>query len=538
MSSHSQPFPAFLSRRNMLAGAAAALTAACAGPVARRPDSDTLTFGSPASNDDGYDPRVTLSRNEEQVILQIFDQLVVADCDNSLHPGLARSWKVADDFRSIALELRDDVHFHDGTPFDAGAVKFTFDTIVDPKTGSMGAIDVIGPYEGADILGRHAIRLRYREAFPRVLHALADIKASIVCPAAVRRLGNRGFAQAPVGTGPFRFVSWTKGDQVVLARNPDYRWGPAFLPTGPARIERVVHRFIPNAFTRVAALDAGEIDICAQTPPLDTRSLVTGGGYKAMVGVAQGLPFGFSLNSSRGPFADRDVRRAFMMAIDRPWLSRNLFFGLADPAWGPLASSIPEYWAGVKGYYPYDPAGAAALLDRAGWRTGPGGIRQRGGMPLALYLPIFIEPELGVAIQAQARRAGFDIRIEQVTRQKQDELMFGNGYDLLSQRWDHNDASVLEIPFLSRNIPVPGRYSFNWARIHDPALDAMLGAAAEATTQERRSALYADAQRRIMDAAVFLPIHEQVQTIVHPERVSGLRYASGNWQVRLAGASL
>jgi peptide/nickel transport system substrate-binding protein len=520
----------------MLAGAAAALTAACTGRVASRSADGSITFGSPAANDDGYDPRVTLSRNEEQVILQLFDQLIVADYDNSLHPGLASEWQVADDFKSIVLKLREDVRFHDGTIFDAKAVKFTFDTIIDPQTGSMGAIDVIGPYEGADILGSHLVRLRYREAFPRIVRALTDIKASIVSPAAVKRLGNAGFAMAPVGTGPFRFVSWTKGDQVVLARNPDYRWGPSFMPAGPSSVSRIVHRFIPNAFTRVAALDAGEIDVCALTPPLDTRSLVASGRYKALVGVAQGLPFGFSLNSSRGPFADIAIRRAFMMAIDRNWLSRNLFFGLADPAWGPLASSLPEYWPGVKAYYSYDPAGAAWLLDAAGWRMGANGIRIRDGAPLALYLPIFIEPELGVAIQAQARQAGFDIRIEQVTRQKQDELMFDNGYDMLSQRWDHNDAGVLEIPFLSRNIPVAGRYSFNWARIRDPRLDATLAAAASAAVPERRKALYADAQRQIMDAAVFLPIHEQVQTMVHPNRLTGLRYASGNWQLRLAGA--
>jgi len=525
-----------LTRRNMLGGAAAALTAACSGRVAPRPDDGTIIFGSPATNDDGYDPRVTLSRNEEQVILQIFDQLIVADSDNKLYPGLASEWQVASDFKSIVLKLREDVTFHDGTRFDAEAVKFTFDTIVDPKTGSMGAIDVIGPYAGADILGAHLVRLRYREAFPRIIRALADIKASIVSPSAVKRLGNAGFAIAPVGTGPFRFVSWTKGDQVVLARNPDYRWGPAFMPSGPSSVSRIVHRFIPNAFTRVAALDAGEIHVCALTPPLDTRSLIASGHYKALIGVAQGLPFGFSLNSSRGPFAEVAVRRAFMMAIDRNWLSRNLFFGLADPAWGPLASSLPEYWPGVRAFYPYDPAGAARLLDAAGWRMGPDGIRVRNGAPLALYLPIFIEPELGVAIQAQARRVGFDVRIEQVTRQKQDELMFNNGYDLLSQRWDHNDAGVLEIPFLSRNIPVAGRYSFNWARLHDARLDATLSAAASAVAAARRNALYAEAQRQIMDAAVFLPIHEQVQTIVHPNRLTGLRYASGNWHVRLARA--
>ncbi len=512
------------------------LAAGCARYVRGIRSDDTLVFGSPASNDSGYDPRVSLSRNEEQVILQVFDTLIAADQDDSLHPGLARDWQVSDDCRSVILTLRDDVRFHDGTPFDAAAVKFTFDSIVDPKTGSMGAIDLIGPYAGADILGPHAVRLRWREPFPRVLYILADRKTSVVSPTAVRRLGNAGFAEAPVGTGPFVFRSWTKGDSVALERNPHYRWGPAFLPAGPAATARIVHRFIPNDFTRVAALDAGEIDICALTPLLDTHNLAADPRYAAMIAVAQGLPSGFCLNTSRGPFNDIRVRRAFMMAIDRPWLSRNLFFDLAKPAWGPLASSFPEYWPGVRSYYAFDPRAAARLLDEAGWRMGPNGIRQKDGQPLAIYTPLFIDPTIGVAIQAQARKLGFDVTIEQVTRQKQDELMFANGYDMLSQRWDRNDASVLELAFLTRNIPQPGHYSFNWARLRDPALDSLLARAAASTVPGDRKALYAEAQRMIMEAAVFLPIHEQVQTIVHPRELTGLRFASGNWQLRLAGA--
>ncbi len=438
----------------------------------------------------------------------------------------------------MTLLLREDVRFHDGTPFDADAVKFTFDTIMDPKTGSMGARDLLGSFEGADVMGRHAIRLRWRDPFPRALQLLADRKLSIVSPTAVRRLGNAGFAEAPVGTGPFRFRSWAKGDAVVMDRNPDYRWGPSFLPAGPAAMAQIVHRFIPNDFTRVAALDAGEIDICGLTPLLDTHKMASDPRYATMIGVAQGLPHGFCLNSSHGPLADIRVRRAFMMTIDRAWLSRTLFFGIAQPAWGPLASSFPEYWPGVQNFYPHDPVAAAKILDAAGWPMGADGVRQKDGQRLALYLPIFIEPMIGVAIQAQARAAGFDVTIEQVTRQKQDELMFSNAYDMLSQRWDRNDPGVLELAILSRNVPVPGHYSFNWSRLRDPALDTLLEQAATATAPDDRRRLYGEAQARIMEAAVFLPIHEQVQTVVHPRSVTGLRFASGNWQVRLAAARM
>ena len=529
-----------ISRRSFLALSAAG-AAGAAGCVARpapiAADGTTLRFGSAAGDDHTYDPRITMTGSEEQVIVQVFDRLLAKGADDSFLPYLAKSWQVAPDHRAVTLQLRDDVTFHDGTPFDAQAVKYTFDTIVDPKTGSMGAIDVVGPYAGADILGPHEIRLRFATPFPRVLSALADNKASIVSPTAARRLGVSGFGQAPVGSGPFRFVSWRRGVQVVLARNPDYRWGPADLPVGPPRIAKVVHRFIPNAWTRIAALDAGEIDACEQAPPLDLRRMTQTGRYRALAGDTVGVPYGFSLNSSRGAFADVRVRRAFMMAIDRPWISQNLLFGQVHTAWGPLASSAPEYWKGVEAYYRFDHAAASQLLDQAGWRMGPGGVRRKAGQPLSIYLPILLEPQIGVALQAFAKRVGFDFRIEQVTHEKQEELIFANAYDLLSLHWTLPDAGVLEVPFLSGNVPGAGKFSFNWSRYQSPALDKLLVAAA-ASPGAQRVELYHQVQRTIMDQAIFLPIHENTYNVVHAARLSGLRLTGGNSQTVLAGAVL
>ena len=529
-----------ISRRSFLAlGAAGAAGAAgCAArPAPPASDATTLRFGSAAGDDHTYDPRITMTGSEEQVIVQVFDRLLAKGADGGFQPYLARAWQVAPDARAITLQLRDDVIFHDGTKFDAEAVKYTFDTIVDPKTGSMGAVDVIGPYAGADILGPHEVRLRFASPFPRVLSALADNKASIVSPTAARRLGVGGFGQAPVGSGPFRFVSWQRGVQVVLARNPDYRWGPGDLPAGPPRIAKVVHRFIPNAWTRIAALDAGEIDACEQAPPLDLRRMTMTGRYRALAGDTVGVPFGFSLNTSRGPFADVRVRRAFMTSVNRPWIAENLLFGQVHTAWGPLASSAAEYWPGVEAYYPFDLAAAGQLLDQAGWRMGPHGVREKAGRPLAIYLPILLEPQIGVALQAFAKRAGFDFKIEQVTHEKQEELIFANAYDLLSLHWTLPDAGVLEVPFLSSNIPGAGRFSFNWSRYQSPVLDKLLVEAA-ASPAAQRAGLYHQVQKTIMDQAIFLPIHQNTYNVVHATRLSGLRLTAGNSQTLLAGAVL
>lgn len=502
--------------------------------VAQDAEGLTVVFAEDSNSDTTFDPRVTQSRHEEQVITQMFDQLAVADSGGKIYPGLAKSWEVSDDQTSITFTLRDDVTFHDGTPFNAEAVKFTLDSIKDPALGSQGAVDIMGPYASSEVLDAYTIKVNYERPFPAGLGTFTENELSPVSPTAVKEKGDNGFAQAPVGTGPFKFVSWEKGREVVLERNEDYNWAPEFMDNeGPSKVARVIHRYVPDASTRVAALEAGEVQVTDLTPPLDMQRLSGSSDFQTIVAVASGVPFSAPLNTSKGPFADPKVRQAFMYSINRPALADSLFFGFADAAYGPISSATPEYFQGVEEYYPYDPDKAAALLDEAGWAMGSGGIREKDGAPLSIYFPALMEPETAVALQAEARKAGFDVTVENVLKQKQDELILNNEYDMLVLRWVLNDPAVMVIPYHSRNIPEPGTFKFNWSRYSNPELDKLLTEAAAATTPQERQQLYADAQKLIMDEALVLPIHDQIQSIAYSADLDGIRFAPGNWQVRL-----
>ena len=517
-------------KRLLLAAAAAGLLAGAGG--ARGGDLE-IVFAEDRVDHRTYDPRVTQSRHEEQVIVQVFDQLLSADENGNLHPGLARSWQVSEDNLSYTFQLRDDVTFHDGTPFNAEAVKFTFDTIVDPELGSQGAVDIIGPYASTEVLGDHEVRVNFSRPYGAALGAFAETELSIVSPAAVEAKGNDGFAQSPVGTGPFRFAAWEKGKRIVLERNDDYDWAPEYMSRqGPSQVSRAVVRFIPDASTRVAALEAGEVQVSELVPALDMRRFSGTGEFATMVGNAAGLPFGALFNTSKGVFADRAVRQAFMHAVDRPTLAANLFFGFADPAYGPISSSTPSYWPGNDAYFPFDLDKANALLEGAGWTLGDDGIRRKDGRTLSVYFPALLEPDTAVAVQADVRRAGFDVNVENVMKARQDELIFANDYDMLVIRWVSNDPGVLSIPFHSRNIVEPGKFKFNWARYADAGMDEMLEDAESAGTAQERDRLYGAIQKQIMDEAIFLPIHNQVQTIAHTSGLTGFRLAAGQWQVR------
>jgi peptide/nickel transport system substrate-binding protein len=528
-------------RRTILKGSASAVAVLAAPSLARAQAnaSNTLIWADDSNSDVTYDPRVTQSRHEEQVIVQVFDQLIMSDETGKLSPGLATAWEMSPDATSVRLKLREGVKFHDGAAFDAEAVKFTLDTIVDPATGSQGAVDMLGPYDKTEILGSHEVRVHFKSPNAGAIDAFTENEFSIVSPTAVQRLGRTGFAQAPVGTGPFKFVSWERGREVVLDRNPDYAWAANWAAVqGPSNIQRIVHRFIPNNATRVAALEAGEVHVADILPALDTKRLNDSGRYKAMIGVAAGLSFGAQLNTSRPPFDDIRVRQAFMHSIDRPRLAQNLYFGLIKPAFGPLAPSTPAFWSGAEQYFPFDRARAMRLLDEAGWTMGGGGVRMKNGQPLRVTFPSLLLPDVAVALQAEARRVGFDIVVENVLKQRQDELLMTNQYEMAVVRWVSNDPGVLRIPFHSSNIPEPGKFKFNWSRVNDPALDGLIAKAAQAKTQAERAELYAALQKDIMDRAIFFPIHDQVQTVVHSNRVTGLRFARGNWQVRFHEARL
>jgi peptide/nickel transport system substrate-binding protein len=522
----------FVARRDFLGGAVgSAVAASLRRPAAAQGSDTTLTWGEDFDFDT-LDPRVSQSRHEAQVIDQIFEALVFLEPDGKLHPWLAERWEYARDGKSITFFLRKDVKFHDGTRFDAQAVKFTFDSIADPKLGSQAAVDFLGPYRSTEVVNEFTVRVNWTQPYGPALTNLSNPwLMSIVSPAAVQKLGNDGFARSPVGTGPFKFVEWVPRQRVVLERFDDYKWAPrAFTHQGPARIKRVVIRIIRDAATRVSALEKGEIDIADGLPAIEVKRF-QGGDYAVLIGDVAGMPMSYMLNTSLAPLNDLRVRQALISGINRPAVVNQVYFGSAKPAYGPLTASTPGYWPGVEKVYPFDLAKARQLLTDAGWTPGPDGIRVKEGKPLELTFVSTLEPDLGVAVQAAAKDIGFKVNIQRVTQARRDELLIGNEYHLADLRWVAVDPSILKIPFASTNIPAPGKFKFNWARFSSPEVDRLLREADAEVDQAKRSRFLADIQRTVLEQALLLPLNVSFHAIAHRKKVQGLRFVQGNWQI-------
>jgi peptide/nickel transport system substrate-binding protein len=523
---------AFMKRLAVICALILGLSVASSIPITTAQADGTVTWGEDFELT-LLDPRVTQSRHEAQVIMQVFDTLLFLDTDGKLYPGLAESWEYAKDGKSITFKLRRGVKFHDGTDFNAQAVKFTFDSIQNPQLGSQAAIDFLGPYDKTEVVDPYTVRVHWKQPFAAALTNLSNPwLLGIVSPAAVQRLGDAGFQRTPVGTGPFKVVEFVPRVRVTLERHDQYNWAsPAFKHKGPARIRRLVFRTIPDGSTRVAALERGEIDVADALPPIDVRRFRGSQNFDVMVGDVSGIPFSYLFNTTKSPTDDIRVRQAFMHAVDRQKVTDQVFFGVAKPAYGPITPTTPGYWAGVEKYYPYDLNKARTLLEEAGWKVGPGGIRQKGGQALEIYFPALLQPELGVAIQGAVRDAGIKFDVERVTKAKQDEQVMNNEYTLGAIRWVAVDPSVLGIPFYSRNIPAPGKFKFNWARFGSPELDRLIIEADGAIDSKRRQAALERVQKFVMDRGLIFPIHISPQPIGFKRSIQGLKFAQGFWQV-------
>jgi peptide/nickel transport system substrate-binding protein len=235
------------------------------------------------------------------------------------------------------------------------------------------------------------------------------VHQQIVPQAYIEEVGTEGFVANPVGTGPFKFVEGQLDDQIVLERFADY-WGgaPDLAPAGPAQVERIVFRVIPEASTRVAALLAGEVDIIQGLPPelVDTLSLTEGVAVKTAPGTQ---PKWMELNVTNPLFADVNVRQALNYAVDKDLIVEAIYGGRAVSLPGPL-SPFNNFVNQSLAPYPYDPDKALELLTAAGWSDSDGdGILDKEGQPLAFTIDTLEEwRPLAEGVAGMFREIGID----------------------------------------------------------------------------------------------------------------------------------
>jgi peptide/nickel transport system substrate-binding protein len=470
-----------------LSGGLTALLSGCGGGGQGRPRSGLLQGSIRIALDadvQTLDPAMHRSRAVEAVVRNICDGLVTRDAQMRYVPQLATSWEVDGDRWVFAL--REGVKFHTGEPFSAEDVKFTLDRIIGAIEGLPPSPrkDLLGPVVGVEVVDAQTVAITTDGPYPILEKKLVFQE---ICPKAYfEKVGPEEFARKPVGTGPFRLAEWRPGERVVLERFDDYYGGsPDIAPVGRAKLDGVIFRPLEEAATRLASLEAKEVQVAVNVPA-DHAARVEAMA-DARLSVAQGTRTHFvGLNVSRRPFSDRRVREAMRWAVDPQPIIEQFLLGRATALPGmlvPMAFGCDTSLPAPR----QDAARARALLKQAGYAKGlkvtldcEGADKRIAEAIAGIMAPAGVQVEVRVWKQ--------DNLLNQLRKQQRDMFLTAWGNSSL------DPSGILPVLFRSDG------YS-NFFGYDNPEVDRLLAEADRAMDPKVRAEKYTRVQRLLHEDA-------------------------------------
>ena len=445
-----------------------------------------------------------------QVTAKIYDGLFEYGFDMKPQPSLAESWIVAPDGKTITFKLRQGVKFHDGKPFSSADVQFTIMEVL--KKVHPRGINTFKEVTAVDTPDAQTAIFRLANAAPYMLAALSGYESPIV-PKHVYGTGdirNHESANKPVGTGPFKFVEWRRGELVRLDRNPDY-WR-----SGQPYLDRIVVRFVPDSATRTALLEKGDAHVAGfgAVPYNDVKRLaalpsleVTTRGYEMISPVVE-----ITINSKRAPFDNVKVRQAVSYAVNRKFAIDNVWFGFGRPATGAINSNFKAsglYSADVRNYsVPNAVEMANKLLDEAGFPRKTDGIRFEMVHDITPYGEEW--QRFGEAVQQQLAQVG----IKATLRYEDVPTWLKRTYTDYDYFMTSNFLYNLADPVLGvhrsfhSGLIKQGTVFVNGSRWSSPRTDELMNAASLEPDAAKRGAQYAELQKLTAEAAPIIWVHE------------------------------
>ena len=484
----------------------------------------TLGWAEPV---DTLNPATTGARDVGPIDVNIFDTLVWLTPDFKVTPGLATKWTASPDGKTYTFELREDVKFHDGTQFDASSVVSNIDYITDKSTQSNIALGLLGPCTKAAATAQYTVTLSCSTPYAPLLRQLGEPYLGLQSPTAIKKYGT-DLGQHPVGTGPFEFVSYQPNVSVVLKRNESYKWAPPETKqSGPPNIAKLTFQIVPSSQARVSQFQSGQSDFMQETPGVFFNSLDKTGQYGAVRVPISGMGIFAPINASSFPTNDPAVRKAILYAVDKAGAIKVADAGVFAPSNTPLQKGMPGYDASLEGMYSYDPAKAESTLQAAGWTKGSTGIYEKDGKPLSLNITAISSvpeyPLIAQAIQGYLGKVGMDVKVTQLAVPAWLAANISGNMSLTPLQYIAVDPDALHLWFL------PGQY-FNWSHYTDPQLTSLIMQGQGESDPTKRMPIYSQAQKFIMEQALEMPIHENVDLVMTSKKLNGLTYSGGGFE--------
>ncbi len=460
----------------------------------------TLTIAT-AQDPQSWDPIDTFLVAWGTVAHNIFDGLIIRDADLKLRPGLATAWKYVNP-TTLRFTLRQGVKFHDGEPFNAQAVKFTFDRLLGaegkkgPQQSNYSAI------KSVKVINAGTVDFLLSSPDPVLLTKLSGYGAMIVPPKYIKEKGDAYFDTHPVGTGPFRFVSYAAAQNLKLSAYAGY-WG------GAPKLSAVTYRFIEEPATRVAELQAGRVDIATAIPVAQAATIKSNSAL-TLQAISSPTVQALRLNFSHGPTNDVRVRQALNYAVDKDAIIKSILQGYASPI-SSLQSSKSFGYDPALTSYAYDPAKAKQLLEAAGVKPGTS-----VGIDFIGTDAVFREVAQAVAGFFQAVGLKADLKTYETNTFYSDIIpknKTSNGYQMGWGGWTFDFDNTAFLLYHSKQFWNPD--------FTDKKLDALLESQHNLADQTKRLKILRSIAQYTHDQAIDIPLYNQQDLWGVSKRVQG-----------------
>jgi peptide/nickel transport system substrate-binding protein len=477
--------------------------AALAGPAG---GTDGILIYADRSEPESLDPAMGVGTSTYMQGHLMYDTIVFQNNSGKIVPLLATSWEMSADGKTYTFKLRRDVEFHSGKKMTSADVKYTYERLKNPRTGSPWN-DFMTYVERVDTPDDATVILRLSKPDRLLLENLSHSSTAIVNQATIDRAG-RDYGRTVVdGTGPFKLVERVFNDRLVYDRFDKYRWGPAFYQsTGPASVRRVIWRVVPELQSRQLMMEKGEIDLITHNSPTDVmyrakdlqgRVLIT----LRPVGETRAL----FLNMNFPRLRERAVRQAIAHGINAKAIAESIYAPVGKQATNMLHPLSYGYSKETSdNIRKFDPARARAILEEAGWRRGADGMREKGGVALRgirlMGLPQYRDAatvireqlaDIGIGVDIQLLERG---RLYPMRRTGDVEAEFTN---------TQGTPQMFQELMLSGNFP--GTNRFGWK---DPKTDQLIETFLAGPDEKQAIAAAAQLQRTaVVDEALFIPIY-------------------------------
>jgi peptide/nickel transport system substrate-binding protein len=530
------PFPALQSAHRksrravsvaiLLALALPHLTLAQGTPVS----GGTLTWGV-ETEPHTLNPQLNGQDKVELLLRSTYESLLAQKPDGSFVPWLATGYKVSADGKTYTFTLRDGVRFTDGAPFDAPAVARNF---INARgltySGGTNLSRLISHVADVKTPDAHTVEITLDAPYSPFLTFAGRLP--LLSPNAFDKPSLKSGGPDIAGTGPFILRRYVKGQQIEFIKNPDYRWAPSTAGhQGPAYLDGVVYRFLPESSVRTGALLSGQVDVIEGVSGNDAALIRKNTDLTYQHALNTGTPYSLFLNVTYGPTQDLKVRRALLEGLDVTGIIQSIYRGERTRAWGITSPLDPLYDNSIERTYGNNPKLANGLLDEAGWSTrDPAGYRTKQGERLTITV---IQAQATVrdqrdvllqALQAQARqRLGVDLKIQYVDDGTYIDSRKSGKYGAIANSNTPPDGIDIEGHYL----PVDHGGALNYSRAGAPELTNWLQAAARTQDVAERKKLYGELQHfAIIEQAYAVPLYEPEDQIAAAKAVQGIRFRS------------